>query len=248
MGPVTLHEDHQDEQPAVPAFDLGTQPHLTPVHATHNDLVEQSSTEAGHHPFESDESDMAGVVLCGGASRRMGVEKASLPLTAPDGAIETMLQRAARLLAEAGASPVLAAIGTPGRLGPLPWAEVDDGVHRGAGPLAGLLAALCASPHPLLAVLAVDLPDALPEVLQWLRQSWSPADRALIPVDPTGRPQPMHALYARDLSAEIDTALAGGERRVLRVLDAVGARYVVPPAAVTGRAWWRNVNHPSDRE
>jgi len=87
-------------------------------------------------------TQMAGLVLCGGESRRMGRDKALLVL---DG--ETLVLRVARTLAEV-ADQVLLAPGTVGRLGVTGYPEVaDDPV--GAGPLAGMAAGLAASPRSL---------------------------------------------------------------------------------------------------
>lgn len=191
---------------------------------------------------------MSGVVLAGGASRRMGTEKAFVTI---DG--ETFLQRAIGRLRRAGAAPVVVATGTAGRLGPLPEADgevADDPRHRGEGPLAGLLAALDASPREHVAVLAVDLVDASPELLRWLREQWRPADIALLPLDAAGRPQPLHAVVGRAAAPAIASALAAGERRVLRVLDAAGARVLEPPPPLADAAlrWSTNRNAPRPGE
>jgi len=185
------------------------------------------------------EAAMAGVVLCGGASRRMGTDKA---LLVRDG--RSWLAHAADRLVEAGAGPVLVATGTAGRIGPLRWDEVDDGDFRGCGPLAGIAAALAASPHDLIAVLAVDLVQAEPDVLRWLVSIMRPDDRAVIPLDATGRAQPLHAIYAKSMHHPIADALVAGERRVLRVVEASGARLVEMPAYLTSRAWSSNHNEP----
>jgi molybdopterin-guanine dinucleotide biosynthesis protein A len=187
---------------------------------------------------------MAGIVLCGGASRRMGRDKATLEVTSPEHGVETLLERAARHLREAGADPVLVATGTAGRLGSTPWREVDDLAHRGDGPLAGILAGLRHAPHPVVAVLAVDLPDARPAILRWLRAAWTETDAALVPLDPEGRPQPLHALYATATADAIEAALARGERRVLRVVEAAGARYLAPPPDLATGSWARHLNTP----
>lgn len=187
-----------------------------------------------------DEPDISGVVLAGGASRRMGVDKATLRTA--EG--RTFVEHAAQVLEAAGAAPVAIASGTAGRLGPLAWAQLDDGPHRGDGPLAGLLAALQWSPAPVVAVLAVDLPEASAPLLRWLRAQWRPGDRALVPVDPGGRPQPLHALVATAAADLLEERLAGGDRRVLRFVDAAGARLLTPPAGLAAGAWWTNRNLP----
>ena len=192
-------------------------------------------------PSQPDEPDISGVVLAGGASRRMGVDKATL--RTDEGL--TFLEHAARVLEAAGARPVAVATGTAGRLDRLPWTELDDGPHRGAGPLAGVLAALRWSPAPVVAVLAVDLPEASAPLLRWLRSQWRRDDRVLVPLDPSGRAQPLHALVARATADLLEQRLGDGDRRVLGFAAAAGARQVTPPADLTGSgAWWTNRNRP----
>ncbi|HUP85001.1 MAG TPA: NTP transferase domain-containing protein [Acidimicrobiales bacterium] len=205
-------------------------------------------------PPAREQRDIAGIVLAGGESRRMGTDKATLRMP---GTSETLLGRAARHLGEAGATEVVVATGTVGRLGPLRWTEVDDGDFAGDGPLAGLAAALAwlaadRSDVEVALVLAVDLPDASPIVLRWLAHELDVTGvPGLIPLDAAeGRPQPLHAAYRPSAVAGV---LAGelqrGNRRVLRALAAAGAVHVdVPPDVVPADAtpWHRNVNAPLD--
>jgi molybdopterin-guanine dinucleotide biosynthesis protein A len=206
-----------------------------------------------HRPPDQEEPDIAGVVLAGGASRRMGRDKATVRLP---GTNETLLDRAVRHLAEAGADRVVIAIGTPGRLGPLPWEEVGDGDLAGEGPLAGLTAAfehLAATGGDadggIALVLAVDLPRASPPLLAWLahevRVTGVPG---LLPVDPTDhRPQPLHAAYRPAAIAPVlRRALDRGYRRVLRALADAGAVQLPPPPGLARGDWHRNANTPLD--
>jgi molybdenum cofactor guanylyltransferase len=104
--------------------------------------------------------ETVGVVLAGGASRRMGRDKAALAVAG-----ETLAARAARLLASVCRRVVLADGGrnlVPG-LPSLPDAPIQ-------GPAAGILAAAQAWPgHPLL-VLACDLPRVPAALLAELLQ------------------------------------------------------------------------------
>jgi molybdopterin-guanine dinucleotide biosynthesis protein A len=198
-------------------------------------------------PSGLEEPDIAGIVLAGGASRRMGTDKAALRM--PDG--EVLLDRAVRHLTEAGADEVVVATGTAGRLGELPWTEVGDGAHAGRGPLAGLLAALSllagADRPPLALVLAVDLPFASPTVLRWLARELAVTGvPGLLPLAAVAaRPQPLHAAYQpAAVAPHLAASLAAGELRVLRALAAAGAVQVAVPGA--DRDWHRNVNTPLD--
>ena len=140
---------------------------------------------------------VAAAVLCGGASRRMGRDKATLPV---DG-----VPLAGRVLAAAAlvADPVVvvAPAGHPAhRLG---WPAVAD---PGEGPLAALAAALAdlAAPHVL--VLAGDHPDLEPALLDHLvglrREGEAVACRR------AGRLEPLVAVYQRT------PALAAARRRL----------------------------------
>jgi molybdopterin-guanine dinucleotide biosynthesis protein A len=95
------------------------------------------------------------VVLAGGASRRMGSDKALLTV---DG--ETLAARAARRLL-AVCPHVVVADGGRGLLPDLP--SVPDG--PGAGPAAGILGAARACPGQPLLVLACDLPAVPSELM-----------------------------------------------------------------------------------
>lgn len=86
--------------------------------------------------------NVAGIVLCGGQSKRMGQPKAWLPFAG-----ELMLPRVVRLLAEV-VSPIVVVAAPAQDVPPLP-AEIrivrDD--EKGRGPLQGLAAGLAALPQ-----------------------------------------------------------------------------------------------------
>jgi molybdopterin-guanine dinucleotide biosynthesis protein A len=170
--------------------------------------------------------DMAGVILCGGESRRMGSPKALLEL---DG--EPLVLRAARRLASV-ADPVLIAPGTPGRFGDLGHAEVED-VRAGTGPIGGLVAALDASPHELMAALAVDMPFASPAVFRLLADQHAYED-AVVPMTATGL-QPLHAVYSRTSLPALRRALDQGRLALRAALEGLQIRAIE-------EADWRSVD------
>jgi molybdopterin-guanine dinucleotide biosynthesis protein A len=138
---------------------------------------------------------MAGVLLTGGASRRMGTDKARLVVNG-----ETLAARSARVLA-AACDPVVE-VG-PGVSG-LPAVREDP---AGAGPLVALLAGVGAlgGPHSVI-LLACDLPSVSPELLRLLVE-W-PGSGTVIPVV-DGRFQYACARYG---AAAFDAAVAALRR------------------------------------
>ena len=152
----------------------------------------------------------AGILLTGGRSRRLGVDKATLLL---DG--ETLAHRAARRLC-AACSPVI---------------EVGDGVSgltavreapAGDGPLAALAAAgscLRGSGHDEAAVvLAVDLPLVDENFLDWLRDRPG-APTVVLRVG--GRLQPVCARYGPDALVAAVSLVVGGVRALHDLFDVV---------------------------
>jgi molybdopterin-guanine dinucleotide biosynthesis protein A len=144
------------------------------------------------------------------------------------------------------ADPVLLAPGRPGRLGPRPYPEVADAAPD-AGPLGGVIAALEASPCPLMAVVAVDMPHANPEVLTVLAKLHDGED-AVVPVTDAGL-EPLHAVYATSALAPLRAALGTGRYGMRDVLASLTVREV-------GKKEWgsidpsggfaTNINRPED--
>lgn len=184
---------------------------------------------------------LAGVVLCGGAGRRMGGDKATLSIGGVPMAVH-VATRVAQI-----ADPVLLARGDQPPL-PGPFESIPD-AEPGAGPLAGIVAALRAVEEPALAVVAGDMPHASPDVLRLLAEIHALED-AIIPVDDAGA-QPLHAIYARSALGPLERALSEGVFSVREVLGWLDVRLVPPtewgPADPTDR-FGANVNTPSDLE
>jgi molybdopterin-guanine dinucleotide biosynthesis protein A len=105
---------------------------------------------------------MLGVVLAGGESRRMGRDKAQVEV---DG--EPLWMRQVGVLRAGGAERVVVAR----RRGqdPIAYADCCLDAFEGCGPLAGIHAALAIGGHPLIAVLAVDMPGVDAAWFGWLR-------------------------------------------------------------------------------
>lgn len=159
---------------------------------------------------------LAGGILCGGLSTRMGRDKALLDI---DGA--TLLERGVARL-QTVADPVLLASGSRGLTHPGCLSVPDD--MAGMGPLAGVLSVLRASPHQLCAIVAVDMPDISPELLRGLAALREGED-AVVPVSPRGL-EPLHAVYARSTLAAVEDALREGDRSLHGLLRRLRFRRV----------------------
>jgi len=184
---------------------------------------------------------VAGLLLTGGASRRMGRDKALIEI---DG--RRLVDRAASLLA-AVADPVVE-VG-PGWSG-LAAVREDP---PGSGPLAALsagAAALRAAGHDgSVLVLAVDMPRVGVELLRFLAGR---AGTATAVPRAGGHPQPMCARYGPDVLAAVDERLSAGGRSLrdlLETLAASGAVSWVEPdewEPVAGAEAFADVDTPED--
>jgi len=175
----------------------------------------------------------AGAVLCGGASRRMGRDKA---LVEVDG--RALALRVADALRRAGADPVTAVGGDLPALAALGLAAVPDEAP-GEGPLTGVLTALTGAAGgdaPIVFVAACDLvapdPAAVSATVASLDAA-SDGDVAVPVVE--GRRQWMHAAWRSSAAAPLAAAFAAGERAVHAAVAAGALRVVevaVAPASV----------------
>lgn len=182
----------------------------------------------------------AGLLLTGGASRRMGQDKAALP--AADTA-ESLAGRTARLLAAATSFAI--------EIGP-GWSSLPAivEVQRGGGPLVAVAAGrreLCARGWDGPAVVvATDLPHLTPELLSWLVDH--PARRSVVPVA-QGVPQPLCARYSAPDLDRAGVLVAMGRRSMRDFLDGTDALLVGPeewqPAAGNPDAL-EDVDTPAD--
>jgi molybdopterin-guanine dinucleotide biosynthesis protein A len=190
----------------------------------------------------------AGIVLAGGRSRRMGLDKAALRLGA-----ETLLARAVRRLATVCRPVIVVAAGAgsypgcPVRIVPDRW--------PGAGPLAGLATGLRAvaagrgAQGVRAALVAVDLPFLVPALLQDLVARARHCD-AVVPVV-RGQAQPLCAVYAARVAAVAEELLRRDRRAMHDLLAVPGLRvtYVDEPALRACDPDLRsffNVNTPED--
>lgn len=163
---------------------------------------------------------LLGAVLCGGASRRMGVDKATLKV---DGV--AMARRVADVLLAAGCSPVIAIGGNEAQIRSLGLEFVAD-EFPGEGPLGGILTAL--SVGAPVVVVACDLPNMRPETLATLLQSLGDHDAAIANTD---RAEPLCAVWSDRARVHLRAQFQSGERALHKVIDGLDIAWVAVPAA-----------------
>jgi len=152
---------------------------------------------------------VAGFILAGGASTRMGQDKALLEVGG-----EPMLVRTARLLEPLVSRRAgVTVIADPKRYAKLGLRFERDDIP-GQGPLGGIVTALRLSPCPWSLIVSCDLPFLTGEWLEYLMgRAVGSAAEAVVPESPQG-PEPLCAAYHKRCEESFRTCLARGVRKV----------------------------------
>lgn len=186
----------------------------------------------------------AGVVLCGGQSRRMGMPKSELPF-----GDTTMLGRVVRTLRSV-TSEVVVVASSKQEIRDLP-SEVS--VHRDRtpelGPLEGLYVGLQSlGPNADKAfVVSCDAPLLKAEFVSYVLQQLSEDFDAAVPTD-----QHRHwlcAAYRTSIRSRVDSMLKAGERKMGALLSAINVKELSVDVLRTidpDLDSLRNVNHAND--
>lgn len=154
-----------------------------------------------------------GWVLAGGQSRRMGQDKAAVVLAG----VPLLVRMLGKLDAVGLSYPVRVA----GLREPLEGiaSEVIADAHPDCGPLGGIETALRHSRTALPLVISVDLPLVPVALLRWmLRRAAVSGATATVP-RVLGQPQPLCAVYRRELSSAVLRSLIEGDFKVMRAIE-----------------------------
>ena len=196
--------------------------------------------------------DVAGFVLAGGRSSRMGTDKALA-----DFGGEPLIARAVRLLRESGVEVSIA--GAHSKLSGI--APVIEDREPDQGPLAGVCAALAATSAPWALFLSVDLPLLPVSLLEYLLRRALVAGSAVTLVSVNGFPQTFPVVLRRDLLPLLHNELTEGRRGCFAAFHAAAAHVAeavaILPAELLAQAgqaahrawlppceWFLNVNTP----
>lgn len=185
-------------------------------------------------------ASLAGVVLAGGASLRMGREKATQRVPADllgSKAPTTMVEHTVSVIGQR-CQPVFV-VAAPGQPLPELQARVVRDELRGLGPLlatgCGLHAAAEAGAKRAF-LCAVDVPFLTADLIDVLMARAVEVDAdVVLPWD--GSDHYLAAVYRTDLAAQVDALVAAGERNMRALVDRVDAQRIVisdprPPANV----------------
>lgn len=184
---------------------------------------------------------IAGLILMGGASSRMGGgDKALLPF----GQTTILASAIARFRPQVGPL-ALSANGDPARLAAFGLTVLPDPETGPEGPLGGVIAGLAwaASLKTVthLATIPADAPCPAPDLV--LRLAKAAGDGAAVATGPDGI-EPLHALWPVACAARLQALIADGARGPKRALQAFGAALVT----FDGPDAFLDIDTPADLE
>lgn len=186
--------------------------------------------------------DLTGLVLAGGASRRMGRDKAFLEL---DGRllIQIVVNRmkgvCAEVLIVSGDAECYTGFGVP----------VVEDRFPGVGVLGGLHAGLGAAAFDLSLAVGCDMPFLNPDLLRAFAAWAKGYDVTLLCRG--GYTEPLHAAYRRTCLPAMEAVIRAGKRRIISFFPRVDVRYVTPEEITPIDPHldsFRNVNTPEEWE
>jgi len=197
----------------------------------------------------TDGVSIAGFILAGGESSRMGVDKGLLEIAGVP-----MIARAARLVESVVGSPVVV-VGTPEKYRGLGLPAIADD-WPGCGPLGGIATALRASDAEWNLIVACDLPYLTRTWLEYLLQRARDSEaEAVVPMNLTPEnkrgAEPLCAVYHKGCEPTLRRAL---ERGVRKVTDGVAELRVEVIEPMEWKGFdsdghlFKNVNTPADYE
>ena len=184
-------------------------------------------------------TETAGLILAGGAGRRMGGTDKALLLVGGYALVEHCRDR----LAPQVSALAVSANGDPGRFLPFDLQVLRDDAHD-QGPMAGVVAGLAWAERTgatALATVAVDTPFFPMDMVQRLAGAGGTA--GVVMAESDGRLHPTCALWRRSAWPQVLAAYAGGTRSLQQVAGLIGlgrAGFDDEPGA------FFNINSPAD--
>jgi molybdopterin-guanine dinucleotide biosynthesis protein A len=161
---------------------------------------------------------VSGIVLAGGASVRLGQDKALVEIAG-----RTLVERVVDVLRSV-VDEIVLVTPSPERLAWLGLSAVGD-VYPGVGTLGGLHAGLSAIGSPYGLVVGCDMPLLKRGLLAYMISQIGDAEVIMPRV---GRfYEPLHAIYARSILSTLEARILAGQRRIRQACDGLRTRYVL---------------------
>jgi molybdopterin-guanine dinucleotide biosynthesis protein A len=177
-------------------------------------LAQPKSAGANRQPTMP---EVSAVILAGGRSRRLGVDKALLKL---DG--EWLLERIANALASLS-DDLLVVVDDRDKLGHLGLRTVAD-ARPGLGPLGGIYSGLQAMRHERGLFVACDMPLLNAGLLRYMVSLSSDFDVVIPRIG--DNVEPLHAVYSKVCAMPVADLLEQGDLRIVHFFSQVRVRYV----------------------
>lgn len=192
-----------------------------------------------------------GLIMAGGRSRRLGIDKTTmpwppLPAGATDGqpAVSTLLEATGAKLAQV-CDEVIAVAYRGAR--PIPYPVAPD-LYEEGGSLGGIYSGLFAARNEYAVAVATDMPFLSLPLLRWMLDQPRDYD-VLVPV--REEPEPLHAIYSKRCLEPMRRRLDAGQLKITGFFADVRVRYVDAPVLARldpeGLSFF-NINTPEDLE
>jgi len=176
------------------------------------------------------------IIMAGGDSLRMGVDKSMLPI---DG--QPLIGKIAQQL-RGSFEQILISANEPDKFAHLCLEVIPDRIP-GQGPLMGIASALQASANEINFVVACDIPRIN---LSFVRKMLAEAKAAdlVIPTTGDGRYEPLFAVYRKSALAAINQVLSSGRRKISDVFSRCKVKYI----ELGDTEWLTNLNTVAEYE
>ncbi|NLC49728.1 MAG: molybdenum cofactor guanylyltransferase [Bacteroidales bacterium] len=164
-------------------------------------------------------SDITGVILAGGQSRRMGFNKAQAEMHG-----ESMLIRMIDKLKEI--TPIIAVSCGTTSYPNIDWLQIPDEYPQ-CGPLGGIYSVMKVSNTSLHLVVSCDIPLVSTSLLEYIAASATQSNALItVPIDENGQPQMMCAVYHKDVLPILKQQLDNHVFKMKSLLDLVSVEYI----------------------
>jgi len=183
---------------------------------------------------------VAGVILAGGKSSRMGQNKALLPYNGKP-LIASIYRTMTELFEQ-----VAIVTNNPEEYDFLPCPKIPD-IHVSMGSIAGIHAGLQWSPEERIFVIGCDMPFLEKELVRHLA-ALSIGENGVVPCTPAGL-EPLHAIYSKRLLPLLDEALKSDRKRIIDLVELMEAKVIPAEEIAAVSPQFRsfiNLNTPED--